>query len=79
MPTHAGSFTLGDSLQRLLTGKPPSVQEKLFVLLTSTEFHRRVAELAADIFPRQIDKAWVKELQHKLAKLGLALKELQSS
>jgi hypothetical protein len=73
VPTHAGSFTLGQSFSRLLEQQPPSDHEKAEVLLTGLAFHLRVAEIAATTFPSPIGIEKVKKLHKECSNLGRSL------
>lgn len=73
IPTHAGAFTLGKSYIRLLENQPPSDSEKAIVLVTALDFHLRVADVAANVFPEQIKLETVKKMRSECQKLGKSL------
>jgi len=70
VPTHAGSFTLGTNYRRLLAQQSPSDYEKAGVLVTALEFHLRVVEIVAQIFPEQISSRTVNDLKSDCQELG---------
>ena len=63
VPTHAGSFTLGQNFMELIEHRTPSDNAKATALITAMVFHLRVAQIAANMFPDQIKPAEVEELQ----------------
>lgn len=73
VPTHAGGFTLGKNYKQLLEQRAPSDHDKARVLVTALDFHLRVAEIAANVFPRQINLKIVKQMQSKCQKLGQSI------
>ena len=70
VPTHAGSLTFGTNYKRLLDQQSPSDYEKAGVLVSALEFHLRVVEIAAQIFPEQISSGIVNDLKSDCQKLG---------
>jgi hypothetical protein len=73
VPTHAGSFTLGRNLKQLLENRPPSDMEKSGILLTASDFHLRVTDIAATTFPQEIDFEKVYQLRQECKLLGQRL------
>lgn len=73
VPTHAGSFTLGKNYEQLLRQQPRSDREKATGLITALDFHLRIAEVAADVFPQQIKLKIVKTLRAECQSLGQSL------
>lgn len=73
VPTHASSFTLGKNYVQLLQRQPPSDHQKATTLITALEFHLRVAEIAANVFPKQIKLETVKEMRAECKTLGSSL------
>jgi hypothetical protein len=73
VPTHAGAFTLGKDYMRLLEQQSPSDCEKTVVLVTALDFHLRIAEVAAGVFPVQIKLETVKKMRSECQKLGKSL------
>lgn len=73
VPTHAGAFTLGKSYQQLLEQQSPSDRNKAKVLITSLDFHLRIAEIAAKTFPNCIGIKEVKKLREECSNLGQSL------
>jgi len=74
VPTHAGAFTLGDNYKRLLERQTPLDLEKATVLVTALDFHLRVDEVAAGVFPSQIKIEMVKRIRAECNELGNSLK-----
>lgn len=77
VPTHAGAFTLCKNYNQLLKQELPSAREKALVLITATAFHLRLAEIAAKVFPEQIDLKKIQKLQTECHELGQQLPRLQ--
>ena len=75
VPTHAGSFTLGENLVQLLNQQTPSDYDRATVLVTALDFHLRVANVAANVFPEQIKLDLVTGLYSECGKLGQSLAE----
>ena len=75
VPTHAGSFTLGENYVQLLRQQPPSDRDRAIVLVTALVFHLRVANVAANVFPKQIKLDTVTELASECRKLGQSVAE----
>ena len=73
VPTHSGSFTLGKNYIQLLEQKPPSDRDKATVLVTALDFHLRVADVAANVFPEQIKLETIKKMRSECQKLGKSL------
>jgi hypothetical protein len=73
VPSHAGSFTLGKNYKQLLEQQPLSEHQKAAVLITALDFHLRIAEVAADVFPQQIKLKTVKALRAECQNLGQSL------
>ena len=73
VPTHAGAFTLGEKFIRLLTGQLPTDRERAAVLVTASEFHLRVAQIAAKTFPGHIAMKEVEKLREECSDLGWSL------
>ena len=77
VPTHAGSFTLGQNFIELLENRTPSDNTKATVMITALGFHIRVAKIAANMFPNQIKAKEVEELNRDCGKLSQLLAENQ--
>jgi hypothetical protein len=77
VPTHAGSFTLGNNFVKLLNQQPLSDYEKAKVMITALDFHLRIADVAAHVFPKQIDSEVVKRMTEECQKLGQSLLKIQ--
>jgi len=77
VPTHAGSFTLGENYKRLLDQQPVSDRDKVTVLITASAFHLRVAGIAAKVFPEQINLKTIDEMSVECQELGQSLAEEQ--
>lgn len=77
IPTHAGSFTLGQNYMRLLNQEPPSDHEKASVLLTALDFHLCVALVAAGEFSGQMDVKTIADLYCECGTLGKKLASQQ--
>jgi len=73
VPTHAGAFTLGRRFIRLLTRQSPTNQERAGVMLTASEFHFRVAHIAAKTFPKHIATEEVAKLHKECSELFQSL------
>jgi len=73
VPTHAGSFTMGQSLQKLIARKAPSDRKKAEVLFTALILHMHMAKLAAQTFPAQIDMSVVQDLNTEYLRLAASL------
>lgn len=73
VPTHAGSFTLGNNYVQLLKQQPPSDRQKAVVLVSALAFHLRVAEISANVFPQEIKPEAVRELRTECEELGQTL------
>jgi len=71
--SHAGAFTLSKNYERLLKEQPPSDQEKAAILVTALDFHLRVVDIAAWVFPLQIKPETVKKLNSECQNLGKSL------
>ncbi len=70
VPSHAGSFTMGQSLLKLIAREAPSEEKKAEVLFTALILHMHLAKLAAQTFPTQIDMSAVQAVNTEY--LGLA-------
>ena len=79
VPTHAGAFTLGKNYKRLLDRQPPLDHEKAVVLVTASTLHLRVAEIAANVFPEQIELQKVEEFQDECRALGQFLARMKKA
>ena len=73
VPTHAGSFTFGKNYEQLLKQQPLSDRDRATVLVTALDFHLRVADVAATVFPEQIKINTVRKLASECSGLGLDL------
>lgn len=73
VPTHAGSFTLGKNYEQLLEQQPPTGQEKATILVTAMDFHLRVPEIAAELFPHNIKPEAIKRLKESCKEIGVSL------
>jgi len=71
---HAGAFTLGENYKRLLEKQLPSDHEKASVLVTALDFHMRLAEITASVFPSQIKSSVVDKIRAECCELGNLLK-----
>lgn len=74
VPTHAGAFTLGENYQHLLEQRLPSDSDKATVLLTASDFHLRIAQIAAKTFPNNIDIKEVEKLREECSNSGRSLR-----
>ncbi len=61
-PTHAGSFTYGQHITKLLTQEPVSELDEAKVLTTAIYLHLRVAEIVAATFPEDVEPGKVRDL-----------------
>ncbi len=73
IPTHAGSFTLGKNYTQLLRQQPPSDLVRATVLVTALDFHLRVSDVAANVFPEQIKLETVRKMASECRELGQSL------
>ena len=73
VPTHAGSFTLGNNLKQLLDQHQPPDSHRADVLVTALGLHLRVAEVAADVFPERISLQRLQEMRLECQRLGQSL------
>lgn len=67
---HAGSLTLNTNIVQLRYHRLPSAHTKAVCLVTALAFHLSVLEVAADVFPGQIELPKVLGLKSELATLG---------
>jgi len=70
VPAHAGSFTLASNFVRLLEQQPLPNHDKASVLVTALDFHLRIAQIAAEVFPNEIQLQTLKELINECQELG---------
>lgn len=77
VPTHTGAFTLGETLTRLLTGGSLPDREQTAVLVTASELHLRVVQIAAETFPQHIAIGTVEVLHKECSTLGGSLRQDQ--
>ena len=73
VPTHAGSFMLGENYKQLLEQLPPTTHEKAAVLASALSFHLRVASILASVFPKEIKPEAIKKLRFECQDLGQSL------
>lgn len=62
VPNHYGSFTLGTHYRQLLEKKALPSFKKAMILIAALGSHLRVVEIAAGVFPEQIDSEAVNDL-----------------
>lgn len=67
---HAGSLRIATSYERLLRGEPPDNWDKASVLLAALCLYLRVAELAATVFPTQIEAETIAGLSAQCNEMG---------
>ncbi len=70
---HAGSFMMGRTLVKLMTGKPISDYQKAMMLYTALALHLHVANLAAHVFPAQLDASVLQALDAECYQLGASV------
>lgn len=73
VPTHAGSFTLGNNLKQLLDQHQAPDSHRADVLVTALGLPLRVAEVAADVFPERISLQRLQEMRLECQRLGQSL------
>ena len=68
--SHSGSLTLPRKYAQLRYQQPQNAHTKAVSLVTALEFHLGVLEIAANVFPEQIELPRVFELRSKVAALA---------
>lgn len=71
--THAGSFTFGRHLHRLISGEEPTDEERAGILVTALAFQLRVAATVSLEFPESIPPADIDGFRGRCLELGARL------
>ena len=71
--THSGPYLFATRLKRLLERQEGSAQQQVRVLMTASSFHLRVAGIAAETFPKHINRECVMALRIENNRLGNAM------